>query len=67
MGFGGSVGLEGPTVSTGAAIGSNIGQLLRLNFKQIILMISLASAAAMAAIFQSPVAAIVFAIEVIID
>jgi chloride channel protein, CIC family len=65
VGFGGSVGLEGPTVSTGAAIGSNIGQLLRLNFKQIILMISLASAAAMAAIFQSPVAAIVFAIEVI--
>lgn len=65
VGFGGSVGLEGPTVSTGAAIGSNIGQLLRLNFKQIILMISLASAAAMAAIFQSPIAAIVFAIEVI--
>lgn len=65
VGFGGSVGLEGPTVSTGAAIGSNLGQLLRLNFKQIILMISLASAAAMAAIFQSPIAAIVFAIEVI--
>jgi chloride channel protein, CIC family len=65
VGFGGSVGLEGPTVSTGAAIGSNIGQLLRLNFKQIILMISLASAGAMAAIFQSPIAAIVFAIEVI--
>ena len=31
VGFGGSVGLEGPTVSTGAAIGSNIGQFLRLN------------------------------------
>lgn len=65
VGFGGSVGLEGPTVSTGAAIGSNLGQMLRLNFKQITLMISLASAAAMAAIFQSPIAGIVFAIEVI--
>jgi CIC family chloride channel protein len=65
VGFGGSVGLEGPTVSTGAAIGSNLGQVLRLNFKQITLMISLASAAAMAAIFQSPIAGIVFAIEVI--
>lgn len=65
VGFGGSVGLEGPTVSTGAAIGSNLGQTLRLNFKQITLMISLASAAAMAAIFQSPIAGIVFAIEVI--
>lgn len=65
VGFGGSVGLEGPTVSTGAAIGSNMGQFLRLNQRQIILMISLASAAAMAAIFQSPVAAIIFALEVI--
>lgn len=64
VGFGGSVGLEGPTVSTGAAVGSNIGQALRLNHRQIILMIGLASAAAMAAIFQSPVAAIVFALEV---
>ena len=52
VGFGGSVGLEGPTVSTGAAIGSNLGQFLRLNHRQIILMISLASAAAMASIFQ---------------
>lgn len=65
VGFGGSVGLEGPTVSTGAAVGSNIGQFLRLNQRQIILMISLASAAAMASIFQSPIAAIVFALEVI--
>lgn len=65
VGFGGSVGLEGPTVSTGAALGSNLGQMLRLNYRQITLMISLASAGAMAAIFQSPIAAIVFAIEVI--
>ena len=65
VGFGGSVGLEGPTVSTGAAIGSNIGQMLRLNYKQITLMISVASAAAMAAIFQAPIAGMVFALEVI--
>lgn len=65
VGFGGSVGLEGPTVSTGAAIGSNLGQLLRLNYKQITLMISLSGAAAMAAIFQAPIAGIVFALEVL--
>ena len=65
VGFGGSVGLEGPTVATGAAIGSNLGQLLHLNYKQIMLLLALASAAAMAAIFKSPIAAIVFAIEVI--
>ena len=46
VGFGGSVGLEGPTVATGAAIGSNIGQLFRLNYKQITLLLGLASAAA---------------------
>jgi CIC family chloride channel protein len=65
VGFGGSVGLEGPTVATGAAIGSNIGRLMRLNYKQITLMLGLACSAAMAAIFKSPVAAVVFAIEVI--
>ncbi len=65
VGFGGSVGLEGPTVATGAAIGSNIGQLFRLNYKQITLLLGLASAAAMSAIFKSPIAAVVFAVEVI--
>ncbi len=65
VGFGGSVGLEGPTVATGAAIGSNIGRLLHLNYKQITLMLGCASAGAMAAIFKAPIAAIVFALEVI--
>ncbi len=65
VGFGGSVGLEGPTVATGAAIGSNIGQMLHLNYRQITTLLALASAAAMAAIFKSPIAAVVFAIEVI--
>ncbi len=65
VGFGGSVGLEGPIVATGAAIGSNIGQFFRLNYKQIILLIGCASTGAIAAIFKAPVAAIVFAIEVI--
>lgn len=65
VGFGGSTGLEGPTVATGAAIGSNIGQAFRLPFKAKALLIGCASAGAMAAIFQAPVAAIVFAVEVI--
>ncbi len=65
VGFGGSVGLEGPTVATGAAIGSNIGRLLQLDHKQIILLLSCACAGAMSAIFKAPIAAIVFAIEVI--
>jgi CIC family chloride channel protein len=65
VGFGGSVGLEGPTVATGAAIGSNIGKWLQLNYKQVILLLGCASAGAMASIFKAPIAAIVFALEVI--
>ncbi|MFH2096075.1 MAG: chloride channel protein, partial [Bacteroidota bacterium] len=65
VGFGGSVGLEGPTVATGAAIGSNIGRFFRLNYKQIILLLGCACAGAMASIFKAPIAAIVFALEVI--
>lgn len=65
VGFGGSAGLEGPTVSTGAAIGSNIGRIMHINYKQMTLLLGCAGAAAMAAIFKSPIAAIVFAIEVL--
>lgn len=65
VGFGGSVGLEGPSVATGAAIGSNLGRILRLNHRQIILLLGCASAGAMSAIFKAPIAAIVFALEVI--
>lgn len=65
VGFGGSVGLEGPTVATGASYGSFIGRFFRLDYKQVILMLACACAGAMAAIFKAPIAAIVFAIEVI--
>ena len=65
VGFGGSVGLEGPTVATGAALGSNIGRLFHLNYKQVTLLLGCACAGAMASIFKAPIAAIVFAMEVI--
>lgn len=64
VGFGGSVGLEGPSVSTGASIGSNIGQMLRLNQKQITVLIGMGCAAALASIFQAPITGIIFAMEV---
>lgn len=65
VGFGGSVGLEGPTVATGAAIGSNFGRAFNLNYKEVTLLLSCASAGAMSAIFKAPIAGIVFAMEVI--
>lgn len=64
VGFGGSVGLEGPTVATGTAWGSWLAKYFRLNYKNTILMLACACAGAMAAIFKAPIAAIVFAVEV---
>lgn len=64
VGFGGSVGLEGPTVATGAAIGSNISKLFHMNQNTRNLLVSCAAAGAMSSIFKAPIAAIVFAIEV---
>ena len=64
VGFGGSVGLEGPTVATGAAIGSNISRMFHMNQTTRNLLIGCAAAGAMSSIFKAPIAAIIFAIEV---
>ena len=64
VGFGGSVGLEGPTISTGAAFGSFASRIMGLDFKLRSLMMACACAGTMAAIFKAPIAAIVFAVEV---
>ena len=63
VGFGGSVGLEGPAVGTGSAIGSNLARWMRLGFKQRILLIACATAGAISSIFGAPVAAIIFTLE----
>ena len=63
-GFGGSIGLQGPAVSTGAALGSGISQLFHVNTKTRMLLIACAAAGAMASMFQAPIAAIIFAIEI---
>lgn len=64
VGFGGSVGLLGPAVASGSAISSNLGRLFHVNSKTRSLLIACASAGAVASIFQSPIAAIIFAVEV---
>jgi len=63
--FGGSVGLEAPIVLTGSAIGSNLGHIFRLNRKTLNILIGCGAAGAIAGIFKSPIAAVVFAIEVL--
>ena len=54
----------GPAIGSGAAISSNLGQLLHLDRKTKTLLISCAAAGTIASIFKSPVAAIIFAVEV---
>ncbi|MCF8277231.1 MAG: chloride channel protein [Flavobacteriales bacterium] len=63
--FGGSVGLEAPTVITGAAIGSNLGRIFHLDYKMRTQLIACAAAGTVSSIFNAPIAGIVFAIEVI--
>ena len=65
VGFGGSVGLEAPIVLTGSSIGSNIGKYLRLNYKTTTLLVGCGAAGAIAGIFKAPIAAILFALEVL--
>jgi chloride channel protein, CIC family len=67
VGFGGSVGLEGPIVVTGSAIGSNVAQLMHLNYKKRTSLIGCGAAGAIAAIFNSPIAGVIFAVEVILS
>ncbi|MDG1528126.1 MAG: chloride channel protein [Polaribacter sp.] len=64
VGFGGSAGLQGPAVSTGAALGSNIAQLFHMNTKTRMLLVGCATAGAMSSMFQAPIAAIIFAVEI---
>ena len=66
VGFGGSVGLEAPIVVTGSAIGSNVGQLMHLNYKKRTILIGCGAAGAISAIFNSPIAGVLFSIEVIL-
>ncbi|UII34044.1 chloride channel protein [Fulvivirga ulvae] len=66
VGFGGSVGLEAPIVVTGSAIGSNVGRAMHLNYKKRTILIGCGAAGAISAIFNSPIAGVIFSMEVIL-
>lgn len=65
IGFGGSVGAEAPIVLTGSAIGSNLGQLFKMNNKTLMLLVGCGAAAAISGIFKAPIAGLVFTLEVL--
>lgn len=65
IGFGGSVGAEGPIVFTGAAIGSNIGKAFRLSPQVLMILVGCGAAAGIAGIFRAPIAGMLFTLEVL--
>lgn len=66
IGFGGSVGAEAPIVLTGSAIGSNLGQLFKLDQKTLMLLVGCGAAGAIGGIFKAPIAGVTFVIEVLL-
>ncbi len=65
IGFGGSVGAEGPIVYTGAAIGSNLGRLFRMSPRILMILVGCGAAAGIAGIFKAPIAGMLFTLEVL--
>jgi len=66
VGLGGSVGLEAPIVATGSAIGSNTARISDLNYRERTLLIACGAASGIAAVFNAPIAGVIFAIEVLL-
>ncbi len=65
IGFGGSVGAEGPIVYTGASIGSNLGRVFRMSPRILMILVGCGAAAGIAGIFKAPIAGMLFTLEVL--
>ncbi|WP_235891193.1 chloride channel protein [Sphingobacterium lumbrici] len=66
VGFGGSSGLEAPIAYSGAAIGSNTGRIFGLSYKELTMLLACGAAAGISGAFNSPVAGMIFAIEILL-
>ncbi|MBC8034973.1 MAG: chloride channel protein [Chitinophagaceae bacterium] len=66
VGLGGSVGLEAPILATGSAAGSNIARISELNYQERTLLVACGAAAGISAVFNAPIAGVIFAIEVLL-
>ena len=64
IGSGGSAGTEGPIVQIGAAIGSSVGQFLGIKKHQMNTLVACGVAGGIAAIFDAPIAGVLFALEI---
>ena len=66
IGMGTSGGLEAPIVLTGSAIGSNFAKILMLGRESRTLLLACGGAAGLSAVFDSPVAGVLFACEILL-
>jgi CIC family chloride channel protein len=66
IGSGGSVGREGPIAQIGSALGSTVGQWLKLSDERIRNLVACGAAGGIAATFNAPIAGAVFALEIIL-
>ncbi len=66
IGSGGSIGREGPIAQIGSALGSSVGQVLKLPPRLLRLLVTAGAAAGIAATFNAPIAGALFGLEVIL-
>jgi CIC family chloride channel protein len=66
IGSGGSVGREGPIVQIGSALGSTLGQMLRMSDDRVRTLVACGAAGGIAATFNAPIAGVFFALEIIL-
>lgn len=66
IGSGGSAGREGPIVQIGSTIGSTFGQMFRLSSNRIKVLVGCGAAAGISAVFNAPIAGVLFALEIIL-
>ncbi|MFZ1399282.1 MAG: chloride channel protein, partial [Candidatus Promineifilaceae bacterium] len=66
IGTGGPFGAEGPIIQTGGALGSILGQIVRTTAAERKVLLACGAAAGMAATFNTPIAAVIIAIELLL-
>lgn len=66
IGTGGPFGAEGPIIATGGALGSTLGQILKISNNERKILLAAGATAGMAAIFGSPIAGVFLAIELLL-
>lgn len=66
IGSGGSAGREGPIIQIGSAIGSTIGQIFKMSGNRVKILVGCGAAAGISAVFNAPIAGIIFSLEIIL-